>query len=891
MENFHSKSKGEILKELETSEGGLSGAEAERRLKKFGINEISKAKKTPAILVFLKQFNSPLIYILFIAMIISFLFGHEIDAYVILAVIIINASVGYVQEKKAEKAIDALKKLIVSHAKVIRDKNEMKISAKEVVPGDVISLEEGDRVPADAYLIEIKDFRTQEASLTGESMPVEKKMGILDKRISLGDRVNLVFQGTMVVSGSARAIVVATAGNTEMGKIAESLEETIQPKLHFDEKISQLAFQMAILAVAGSALIFFVGFFVNKLEFFEIFLFTIASLVSAIPEGLPAVLVIVLTVGARRMAKRNALIRHLPAVETLGVTTVIATDKTGTITRNTMNVERIITADREIKVTGQGWEPIGRFSENNAFINPLKIPVIRKSLIISAICNKSNVLKKDGVYEITGDPTEAAVNVMARKAGLDKKKIPGTKIIDDLNFSSDSKFRATLVSNQNKKEIYAIGAFEKILDESNYIIEDSKKIKLNSKTKREMLEKANKYARQGMRVLGVAYKEMPYHVDSASGDFVNNLVFVSLVAMKDPPRHEVKDAIKKAKNAGIRVIMKTGDYKETALAIAKEIGLCGEREKILTGQELEDMTDTEFYEAVRKVNLFARVTPEMKLKIVTALQMQKEIVAMTGDGVNDAPALKRADIGISMGDIGTDVARESSEVVLADDNFATIVNAVEEGRIVFQNVRQTSFYLVTTNVAEQATILTSLFMKLPLPLLPIQILYLNMITDTFNGMALSVEPGHNDVLEKPPRNRNEKILNKEVVFFLIVMAGLMVLGTIPLFFYYLPEGMEKARTVAFVSMSMFQWFNLLNMRSLYKSVFKIGFFSNRWAMVSLSVSFALMIGVIYLPFISGIFGFVSITLFELGLIILITSSILLAGEIYKLVWFRKNAEN
>ncbi len=882
---YHAKTKEEIFHELKTSEKGLTEEEAKTRLKEVGLNEISKKKKTPKIFIFLKQFNSPLIYILFAAMIISFIFHHLIDAYVILSVVLINATIGFIQERKAERAIDALKKLIISYAKVYRNEEIIKIPSENLVPGDIIFLEEGDKIPADARLFEIKNFRTQESSLTGESLPVEKNLKILEKSVTLPDRINMVFMSTLVVSGEAKAVVVATADNTAVGQVAESIQEIVQPRTHFSKKVSQLAVQMAIFGFTGAFLTFLIGFFIRGLEFFDIFLFTIASLVSGIPEGLPAVLIIVLAVGARRMAKRDAIIRHLPAVETLGVATVIATDKTGTITQNSMTVEKIITAESEFDVTGNGWESTGNFFQNKKQIEPLSIPVLKKLLTISSLCTKGNILRKDGKYEIIGDPTEVAFLVLSKKAGLDKNKSE-EKVIDDFAFSSELKFRASLVElSHTKKQVYSVGAFETILKKSSYFLGD-KKMKMDEKTKKFFLNEAEKSAKKGMRVLALAYRDIPAYVKSISENLVNNLVFVGLIAMKDPPRHEIKDAIKKARNAGIRIIMKTGDHKETALAIAKEIGLVGGKAEAYTGKELEKLSDNEFREVVKKINIFARVTPKMKMKIVKVLQEQGEIVAMTGDGVNDAPALKRADIGIAMGIIGTDVARESSEIVLADDNFATIVDAVEEGRIVFQNVRQTSFFLVTTNVAEDVTIVSSLAMGLALPLIPIQLLYLNMVTDTFNGMALSLEPGHHDVLSQPPRNKKEKILDKELIVFLILMAGLMALGTIPLFVHFLPQGLEKARTVAFVSMSMFQWFNVLNMRSLKKSLFKIGIFSNKWVLVSLGVSALMLLAVIYLPFIQNIFQFIPLSLAEFGIIILVTSSIFIAGEIYKFFKYR-----
>ena len=885
--HFHTRDIKTLFQEFHTSEKGLTKEEAEKRLAKYGINEISKKKKNSLILEFLKQFNSPLIYILIVAMIISFIFSHLIDAYVILSVILINATVGFVQERKAERAIDALKKLIVSYAKVYRNNELIKVRSKNLVPGDIIFLEEGDKVPADARLIEIKNFKTQESSLTGESFPEEKSTKVLQESIALADRTNMIFMSTMIVSGEAKAIVVATANKTQIGQVAKSIQEITRPKMHFNEKVKQLAFQMAIFAFIGALLTFIIGFFINKLEFFEIFLFTIASLVSGIPEGLPAVLIIVLAVGARRMAKRNAVVRHLPAVETLGVATIIATDKTGTITQNSITVEKISTADGEFSVSGNGWQPIGKFFSGKTPINPLKFPILKKILTISILCNKGNLLRKGGDYEVVGDPTEVSLLVLGKKAGLNKQKLD-EKVIDDFPFSSELKFRASLIETKTQKYISSVGAFETLIGKSSYFLKSNKKLRFSDNVKKEFLIKAESLAKKGMRVLALAYKNVPSEINSVSKELVNNMVFLGLVGMKDPPRKEIKEAIKKARNAGIRIIMKTGDHKETAIAIAKEIGLVTANAKVLTETELEKMDKFQFREAIKKVDVFSRVTPKMKARIVRELQEQGEIVAMTGDGVNDAPALKKADIGVSMGIIGTDVARESSEIVLVDDNFSSIVNAIEEGRIVFQNVRQTSFFHVTTSVAEDVTIISSLAMGFPLPMLAIQVLYLNLVTDTFTGIGLAMEPGHHDVLNQPPRNKKERILNKELIPFLILMAGLMTLGTIPLFKHFLPQGLDKARTVAFTAMSMFQLFNVFNMRSLKKSLFKIGVFSNKWVTMALAGSFLAMLGVIYIPGISNVFSFVPLTIAELGIIILITSSVFVLGEIYKFVRYRKD---
>jgi Ca2+-transporting ATPase len=887
--HFHTKEVKTLFEEFHTSEKGLTKEESEKRLTQYGRNEISKEKKTPAILIFLKQLNSPLIYILVVAVVISFIFNHLIDAYVILAVILINAIVGFVQERKAEKAIDALKKLIVSYAKVYRNNEVIKIPSSQLVPGDIILLEEGDKIPADARLIELKNFKTQESSLTGESFPVEKNTKILEASAVLGDRTNMVFMSTLTVSGQAKAIVIATATKTQIGQVAKSIKEITHPKMHFNKKVKQLAYQMAIFASIGAALTFLIGFFINKLEFFEIFLFTIASLVSGIPEGLPAVLIIVLAVGARKMAKRNAVIRHLPAVETLGVATIIATDKTGTITQNSITVEKVLTADGEFNITGNGWEPIGKFFSGKKPINPFKFSILKKILVVSTLCNKGNLLRKDGGYEVVGDPTEVSLLVLGKKAGLDKQKL-ADKVIDDLPFSSELKFRASLIESKTKKYLASVGAFETMISKSSSFLKSNKKMKFTDDLKKEFLMKAELLAKKGMRVLALTYKNVSADIDSVSKESVDDLTFLGLVGMKDPPRKEIKEAIKKAKDAGIRVIMKTGDHKETAIAIAKEIGLVTANAKALTQTDLEKMDKVQFRNAIKKVNVFSRVTPKMKARIIKELQEQGEIVAMTGDGVNDAPALKKADIGISMGIIGTDVARESSEMVLADDNFASIVNAVEEGRIVFQNVRQTSFFLITTNVAEDVTIVSALAMGLALPMLPIQLLYLNLVTDTFPAIGLAMEPGHHDVLNQPPRNKKERILNKELIPFLILMAGLMVVGTIPLFRHFLPQGLDKARTVAFATMSMFQLFNIFNMRSLKKSLFKIGLFSNKWVLYALGGSFLLMLGVIFLPGISDVFSFVPLTIVELAMITLITSSVLVAGEVYKFIRYRNKKD-
>ena len=887
--SFHSKPVEKVLKKLSSGIKGLSPEEAKTRLQDFGPNEIPEKKSKHPVLIFLKQFHSILIYILIAAAAISFFIGHAIDVYVILAVILINAIIGFIQEHKAERSIQALKRMIVPHAKVFRGGELLQVHAKELVPGDIIFLEEGDRIPADARLLEVKNTRTVEASLTGESLPVDKDTKVLPEKTGLADCKNMVWMGTFVAGGQARGIVTSTGIKTAIGKIAVSIEKIKKGKGHFEKKTDILARQMGIIAVVCALIVFLVGFFVRGFEFSEIFLFTIASLVAAIPEGLPAVLVIVLAIGAYRMAKRNAIIRTLPATETLGVATIIATDKTGTLTQNTMNVEKIILpGEDEITVSGEGWRPSGDFSQKDNIIAPLENFRLSKFLHIACVCNNARVVKEEGEkYKIIGDPTEAALVVLAEKAGLKKEELG--KRIDDLPFNPELKYRASLsvlVKEDRRKEIYVVGAPEAVLAHSSFMLGEKGEKEITQEERQEIIAETQGLAKKAMRVLGLAYKITPPGTDNLSEDLVNDLVLVGVVGMIDPPRPEVKEAIVKTRKAGIRVIMKTGDHKDTAVAIAKEVGLIDAETKsknpeVLTEQELLKLSEEEFEETIKHISVFARLTPAMKLRIVETLQKQGHIVAMTGDGVNDAPALKRADIGIAMGIIGTDVARESSAIVLADDNFASIVNAIGEGRTVFTNTRQASSFLITTNFAESASIITTLLLGLPLPLLPTQLLWLNLVTDGVTDVALAAEPSHEDVLEEPPRKAKENILSKEIIPFILIMAGIMVILTLIIFNAYLPGGIEKARTGAFTVMAFTQLFNVLNMRSLKKSIFKIGLFSNKFIVAALTASLALLGMVLYIPFFQGIFQFMTLGLLEISIIILLSSSVLWLGELYK----------
>tara|TARA_Y100000310_G_scaffold345811_1_gene470320 strand:+ start:4805 stop:7498 length:2694 start_codon:yes stop_codon:yes gene_type:complete len=889
---YHTKSPEKIIKVLKSDSSGLSKQEAFSRLKSHGLNKIPEKKQISPLFIIIKQFHSLFIYILVLAAIISFIFDRFIDVYVIVAVIIINASIGFFQEYKAEKAIEALKKMIVQNAKVYRSSQLLQIPAKNLVPGDIILLEQGDRIPADARLIEVKNLRTVEASLTGESFPEYKYLDILPQQTPLADRKNMVYLGTFIATGTAKAIVVSTGARTAIGSLASQIEQIKSTKSHFQGKTDSLALTMAVIAIIGASLVFLTGYFIRRFEFKEIFLFTLASLVSGIPEGLPAVLAIVLAIGAFRMARKKALIRKLSATETLGVVNTIITDKTGTLTQNTMTIEKVLLpSESPISITGHGWFTRGEFQQKSKTISPLEKVNLRKLLHIASICNKSSIIKKEGdhdEYKIIGDPTEAALIVLAEKAEIKKSiLLEKENLIDDIPFNPESKYRASLISlteEKAQKQIYVVGAPEEILSLSSKVLKKDKITSLSTSDNKKILSDINTLTKNAMRVLALAYSPVLDETKKLRESDVKDLVFVGLVAMKDPPRPGVLEAIQKTHKAGIKVVMATGDHKNTALAIAKEIGF--KRTKTLTQTELvrlEKTSKIKFQKAILETDIFARLTPGMKLKIASVLQQQGNIIAMTGDGVNDAPALKKADVGISMGVIGTDVARASSDIVLADDNFASIVSAIEEGRIVFTNTRQTASFLVVTNFAEHATIVATMLIGMPLPLLPTQILWLNLVTDTGPALGLAAEPDYNHSINEPPRSSKENFLNRSIIPILILMTIVMAIVTILTFKYFLPEGIDKARTAAFAVMTFTQLFNTYNMRSMKKSIFKIGIFSNKYVNIALIVSILTGLLALYLPFFQRIFQFTSLSILELLAIIALSSLVLWSGEIYKLI--------
>lgn len=857
---------------LNTSETGLSQREAAKRLEEFGLNEIPDRGKRPLWKILLKQFNNLMVYILLVAALISYLTGHMIDVYVIFGIVLINAVIGFIQEYKAEDAVASLKNLLVPKCKVIRDGQLQTIDAKKLVPGDVIALEEGDLIPADARVFAQKNARATEASLTGEAVPVEKKPDAVPLDSPLAEKSNMVWKSTYLASGSAKAWVTGTGLNTQIGEIASTLSSIKPQKTNFQRKTDKLAKQMASIAIVSALILFMAAFLVRGGELSEVLLISIAALVSAIPEGLPAVLSIVLAIGSHRMSKKNAIIREFTATESLGSVSTIVTDKTGTLTQNTMTIKKIWAyGHQEIQVSGEGWESTGEIA-----FAPVPKEAVDLFLEIAAHCHQSSIhQKKNGSFQVTGDPTEAAFLVLANKAGKTKYR----PILEDMAFSSELKYRSTIVEKSGSLTKFFLGAPEAILERCGYTQDKhGNPAPLDSTSLDEVIkEKLTAWSKESYRVLALAYKELGDQMEEDSG-----LVFVGFAGMIDPPRPGVKEAVESCHQAGIRVIMATGDHADTALAIATKVGIVLEgREKVFTDAELQRMDAETFSKAIMDADVFSRLTPIMKLKIAEGLQEQGELVAMTGDGVNDAPALKQANIGVSMGIMGTDVARDASMMVLADDNFATIVQAVEQGRIVFNNARRTSFFLVTTNFAEIFTLIITVSMGYPIPLTATQILWINLVTDGFCDKALAAEKGQGNELKSKPIRPDENILNKQILPFLIINASYMTLLAVTAFTYYLPEGVAKARTVTFIVLAFCQLFNVFNMRNLRGSSFRIGLFSNKWVNYALAISVIIQILIIEVPTLAQLFSFQPIKATEFLFWVAMSSFVLWIAEVYK----------
>jgi magnesium-transporting ATPase (P-type) len=860
----------DVLKIFESTFNGISAEEASRRLEKYGYNEVEIKKKKSPLLLFLKQFQNLLIYILLVSAIITAFLKHWIDTSVILGVVVINAIIGFIQEQKAIKALESLAKMMVPYAAVLRDGKKTLIPSREVVLGDVVVLEAGDRVPADLRLMYVKNLKIDESPLTGESIPVEKNIEpILRENVPLGDQRNMAFSGCLVVQGQGRGIVVAIGRDTEFGKISEYIQKAEEISTPLLRKIATSSKQLSLAIIFIAALTFGLGIF-QGYGLVLAFLAAVSLAVAAIPEGLPVMLTITLAFGVREMAARNAIIRNLPAVETLGSTTVICTDKTGTLTKNQMTVVKAYAGGRTYEITGTGYEPKGEFLlDGRVKISPDRDLI--ETLKAGYLCNNA-VLKSGSEYKIEGDPTEGALIVSAIKGGAALE----IKRLDEIPFESEQQYMATL---HEDGIIYVKGAPEKILSLCKWQLMDGKIVPLQQE---EILEKAHEMASEALRVLAMAYKEVPKEKQQIERGDINDLIFLGLQGMIDPPREEAIEAVDKCKRAGIRVVMITGDHKKTALAIARKIGIpC---ESALSGEELEKISDDELFNIVKDVCIFARASPEHKLRIVKQLQRHGEIVAVTGDGINDAPALKSADIGIAMGLSGTEVAKEASDMVLTDDNFASIVAAVEEGRSVYNRLQKIILWTLPTNGGEALAVMAAIALAITLPLLPVQILWINMITAVALGLTLTVEPKEKGLLNKPPRPPNEPILTSLIKQRIVLVSLLMVIGTFTLFYLELENtGIDAARTIAVNTIVFFEIFYLLNSRAIEDSLFKVGVLSNKYALLGIAIVIALQLLITYVPFMNSWFSTAPISAKAWIEIIAISSSVFFIIELEKYI--------
>ena len=857
-------------------QNGLTSEEVTKRIEENGYNELIQKKKKTFLEKFLAQFKDFMIIVLIFAALVSGIVGvleHEgiNDSIIILLIVIVNAIIGVMQENKAEKSLEALKKLSSHTAKVLRNGHLLVLPARELVPGDVIILETGDYITADLRLTEAINLRIEEASLTGESVPVEKITKLLaEEDLPLGDRENLAFSTSLVSYGRGKGIVVETGMNTEVGNIATILDSTENSQTPLQKKLDGLGKLLGTAALIICFVMFIIGT-INGKEPMHMFLSAVSLAVAAIPEGLPAIATIVLAIGVQRMVTRHAIVKRLPCVETLGSTTVVCSDKTGTLTQNKMTVEKLYLNNEILDVDS--------FSQNN-------IPDDVKLLITASIlCNDSKIGSEDGQLKITGDPTETALIDLGLKFSLNKNEIEESEIrVDELPFDSERKLMSTVNKyNDNNYRIFTKGAVDELLKRCDRIFINGKIREIDDKDIENILEANNNLAKDALRVLGMAYKDSDSEVNES---LESNLIYIGMVGMIDPPRPEVKSAIEKCKTAGIKTVMITGDHKITAIAIAKALGILEDESEATTGPEVEKMTQEELEDHVKHYRVYARVSPEHKVRIVKAWQKHGDIVAMTGDGVNDAPALKTADIGAAMGIVGTDVSKEAADIILTDDNFATIVAAVEEGRRIYDNILKAIQFLLSSNIGEIITLFFATLVNWQEPLIPIHILWVNLITDSLPALALSFDPAEDNIMKRRPIPANIGIFTKGRIYR-VGYQGLMI-GTLTLLAYRIgihedPSNVVIGQTMAFAVLSLSQLVHVFNIRSKTQSIFKTGVFSNMYLVYAVLISFIMMIAVLFIPFLQNIFKVVTLSPRDILIVAGLSFMPLIIVEIFKLL--------
>jgi Ca2+-transporting ATPase len=857
---------------VQSSITGLSQKEAKSLLDKYGYNVFEQGKKLSPYKILVAQFKDILIIILLASTVLSVLMGEITEAIAIIIIIFINALLGFIQEFRTEKTMEALKNMAAPSARVYRDGAITQIPASEVVPKDIIVLETGDRVPSDAKLLEAYDLQIDESLLTGESLPSFKSTKISqNKNEHTSDKI---YMGTMVTKGKGKAFTVATGMQTEMGKIAGMLTDITDEQTPLQKRLDQLGKYIAIGCLAICTIVSVTGILRGE-KVFDMIITGISLAVAAVPEGLPAIVTIALALGVGRMLKRNALIRKLTAVETLGCATVVCSDKTGTLTENKMTVKRIFTYEHTADVTGSGLETEGSFISDNRRLNPHFCEDIMTTLQIATACNNAEISYQNGkglfkkqqkTFSVNGDPTEAALIIAAAKAGITKENLEyDFERIDEMPFDSDRKCMSIIVKTKSGKYILFVkGAPDIIIDKCNFVHTNGKGKLLDYNTRSKILKANDDMANKALRVLAVAYRELP-SMCAVSLELERNLVFTGLMGMIDPPRKEAYEAVKKCIRAGIKPVMITGDHKNTAAAIAKELGILREGELVLTGQELDGMSEQELQKIAPKVAVYARVNPAHKLRIVRQYKKNGNVVAMTGDGVNDAPAVKEADIGVSMGLTGTDVTKEASSIILLDDNFASMISAIEEGRVIYRNIRKFIRYLISCNIGEVLTMFVGMLMGLPVVLLPIQILWVNLVTDGLPAIALGLEPAEKDIMEQKPRGANEGIFSDGLLSLILFRGCIIAISTLGCFISILKMtgNVDTARTAAFTTLVFVQLIHVFECKSEKKNILHIPFFNNIFLILAVLCSVAMILLAVFMPFLQPVFSTIPLTFKEL----------------------------
>jgi len=870
---------------------GLSREDARARLETFGPNQLREEGGRKPFKIFLEQFEDFIIWVLIGAAVVSGFLQEWVDALAIVAIIILNAILGFIQEYRAEKSLLALKKMASPFSRIIRGGERASLPSVELVPGDLIELEAGDNIPADSRVIwHTPNFAVQEASLTGESTPVSKTILALGEGdVPLADRSNIVYLGTSVVAGKARAMVVETGMQTELGRIAGLIQAIEHESTPLQKRLEQFGKWIVYLCFGLVALVFAMELLRGG-KVLDIFLTAVSLAVAAIPEGLPAVVTIALALGVQRMIRRHVLIRKLPSVETLGCATVICSDKTGTLTRNEMTVRVVSTNTGLYQVTGAGYEPKGEFRLEGATVKAESAPDLRACLECGVLCNAAELIEKEGKYQVHGDPTEGAILTAAAKAGLDKPSLEaGAPFVEEIPFDSERK-RMTIIrrdSGRDRLTAYVKGAPDVLLELCTRVYENGVERPIRKEDKARILRTNDGLSDEALRVLGVGFRTFQEPPDEYSAEKIETeLTFAGLIAMIDPPREEVKEAIAKCRTSGIKTVMITGDHKNTAVAIARELGFFGEDSLALTGEELDGKSDEEFAREVERTSVYARVSPEHKLRAVRAWRAGGDVVAMTGDGVNDAPAVKEADIGVAMGITGTDVTKEVSDMVITDDNFASIVAAVEEGRGIYDNIKKFIHFLLSCNSGEILVMFVASLVGLPVPLLPVQILWVNLVTDGLPALALGMDPVEPGIMNRPPRKKDEAIITAGRLKLMLAQGIFIAFCTLLAYTFVLfveKEGIVRARTAALFAMTVSELFQALNCRSQTVSLFKLGLFTNMKLVFATMGSLALQVAIMFTPFTQRIFRVEALGLVDMIVLIAISSLPLWAMEAAKLV--------